>query len=573
MNTSAVATSSSRAQSWAAQRYGIFVSTGILLIAYAALDVSWRETLKAGLVFALGSYPLCRLLQGRSQRIAYFAWITLFAVHTGVKAFLSNFYGTDPDTLIVVDAISNTNSEETVEFMQQYGSMMLGHLLATILLLGLLVWLRPNTEVLQRHKAGWAIGLLVIFVGLHANPTFRGANPIFFWPTQAVSYQRFHNQLGQLHIKRRLAEQKLPMWAPVYDGPKQHTIAVVIGESTNRWNWQLYGYPRATTPELMHETQDALVFRDVISGAAGTVGSFRLMLTPAVIGSKLDDEAEPSVVMLAKAAGYKTFWISNQHDRFINSRYAEEADSVTITNTGGGRSDRKLDEDVLPYWDAALKDPAPRKMIFVHLLGAHAHYDLRSPPSFHRFSNVDDATMETMRRDGRSLWVRMMRNSYDNAILYQDTVIARLLDSFKADVGTASGAFLYTPDHAEEVGHTRDFAGHSLSEAGVTVPLIVWKSQAIDPATKRQLEQRPFQTDVLDWTLLDLAHIETSKDQPQLDLLGPDFVAQTRYIGHKPYEPSAFARDLALSGNIQDPGQSKSANHHEGQHELGNSAQ
>ena len=515
-----------------------------MLGAYVALDASWRETLKAGLVFAMGSYPLCRLLQGRTQRLAYSAWVTLFALHAGIRAFLTNFFGTEPDTSIVIDAISNTNVDETLEFLRQYAPLQLGYGLATILLLGLLLWPRPNTATLQQHKPGWAIALLALFIGLHANPTFRNSDPIFFWPTQLLNYERFQTQLAQLHDKRRLAEQKLPQWLPVYDGPARHMVAVVIGESTNRWNWQLYGYSRDTTPQLMQETQGALMFRDVISGACGTVASFRLMLTPAVIGKPLDDEAEPSVVMLAKAAGYKTFWISNQQDTFINSRYAEEANVIHLVNTGGGRSDRKLDGDILPYWDEALRDPAPHKMIFVHLLGAHAHYDLRSPPSFQRFSGSDDAVMEKMRKDGRSLWVRMLRNSYDNAILYQDSIIARLLHSFKSEVGTdGSGAFLYTPDHAEEVGHTRDFAGHSLSEAGATVPLIVWRSQQLNPTTKHWLEQRPFQTDALDWTLLDLAHIETRKDQPRLDLLSPYFVARTRFIGNKPYIPSTLAHD------------------------------
>ena len=208
------------------------------------------------------------------------------------------------------------------------------------------------------------------------------------------------------------------------------------------------------------------------------------------------------------------------------------------------RSDRKLDEDVLPYWDAALKDPAPRKMIFVHLLGAHAHYDLRSPSSFHQFSGRDDAIMKQMRADGRSVWVRMLRNSYDNAMLYQDFILSRLLHSFKTEVGAGgSGAFLYTPDHGEEVGHTRDFAGHSLSESGAVVPMIAWTAPAKDPATRRELEQRPFQTDRLNWTILDLARIQTRMDQPQFDLFSPRFTAWPRRIGDKPYAPTRSRHD------------------------------
>lgn len=546
MNTSTVAASWPRGYAWYARavNYGIAASTCVLIGAYIALDVSWREIIKSVLVFVLGSYPLCRLLQGRTQRIAYTVWITLFAIDAGIKAFLTNVYGTQPDTVIVIDAVSNTNFEEALEFAQQYSLLLLHYVLSVALLLGLLLFLRPNVAQIHQHRKRWGVAILALFVVLHANPTFRNSNPVFFWPGQAVSYEKFQAQLEQLHDKRRIAEKKLPQWAPTYVGPAQHTVAVVIGESTNRWNWQLYGYSRATTPRLEQETKDAYVFRDVLSGAYGTVASFRRMLTPAAINNRIDDEAEPSVVMLAKAAGYKTFWISNQHDRFINARYADEADVAHLVNTGGGRSDRMLDEDVLPYWDAALHDPAPRKMIFVHLLGAHAHYDLRSPTSFHRFSGSTDAVTEKMIKDGRSLWVRTLRNSYDNAMLYQDFIISRLLHSFKTDVAAAgSGAFVYTPDHAEEVGHTRDFAGHSSAEPGSTVPFLVWTSQQTDATTKHMLESRPFQTDVLDWTLLDLAHIQTRQDKPQLDLFSPAFVAPTRYIDNKPYTPSKREHD------------------------------
>lgn len=550
MNASTVAATLPRGPAWLhrymawQQRHALILSICAVLGAYAALDASWRETLKSGLVFALGSYPICRLLQARMRRIVYRSWITLFALDAGIKAFLINVYGTQPDTAIVIDAISNTTTEEVLEFIQQYMPLLSQYLLATGALLGLLLWLSPDAPALRQGKPAWAIVILVLFAGLHVNPTFRDSNPVFFWPAQLWSYHHFETMLTLLHAKRVAAEKKLAQWQPVYTGPAQNTVAIVIGESTNRWNWQLYGYSRPTTPKLMHETSDALVFKDVISGAFGTVASFRLMLTPRSIRAPMDDESQPSVLMLAKAAGYKTFWLSNQQDRFINARYADEADVVHLANTGGGRSDRKLDEDILPFWNEALKDPAPRKMIFVHLLGAHAHYDLRSPESFHRFSGLNDSVMTRMRRDKRSLWVRLLRNSYDNAMLYQDTIIAGLLHSLKAAVGSGgSGAFLYTPDHAEEVGHTRDFAGHAASESGASVPLIVWTSPAIDSANKRLLEQRPFQTDVLDWTLLELAQIRTREDQPQLQLLGPQFVAQTRYIDGHPYIPSGLPHD------------------------------
>lgn len=524
------------------RRFDIVLGTGVVLAAYVILDAGWRDALKAALVFMLGVFPLRHLLQGRSQRIAYGVWASLFALDIGIKSFLIEFYETKPDAVLIIEAIGNTTRAETVEFIRQYGPMLLQYALAAALVLGLLLLLAPDTPPSCARKPRWAVAILVLFLGLHANPTFSRANPAVFWPAQIPQYWEFAEQVESLADKRLIAEQKLSLWAPTYVGPDEHTVVVVVGESTNRWNWQLYGYPRPTTPQLMHAARDALVFRDVISATSGTVASFRLMLTPAEIDKPLDDEAEPSVVLLAKAAGYKTFWISNQHDRFINPRYAEEADVVHLVNVGGRRGDRKLDEGLLPYYAAALRDPTPRKMIFVHLLGAHPHYELRYPDTFRYFSDGNDPVMTLMRQQNRSPWVRLQRNLYDNAMRYQDHVIARLLQDFKAQIGAGSGAFLFTADHAQEVGHTRDFAGHSLSEAGFTVPLLIWLSPPLPAAVSSALEHRPFQTDVLDWTLLELAHIRTAFDQPHLSLVSAHFVPQTRLIGGKPYAPSSRNR-------------------------------
>ncbi|WP_051101870.1 phosphoethanolamine transferase [Solimonas variicoloris] len=531
-----------RGTTWA-RRYGLPLAGAAVLGAYLLLDAGWREAAKAALVFLLGGYPLLRLAHPVAQRIGYRLWCAAFAVDLALKGFLIALYQTKPDTVLVLDAIGNTSVDESLEFFNQYGLLIAQFLLAGLLLFAALLYLRADGERLRHARARWAVGLLVIFVGLHANPTFRRANPLLFWPNQLTQYQRFQDKIEQIDEKRLLAERKLPEWQPTYVGPARNTVVLVIGESTNRWNWQLYGYPRATTPQLLRETADAVVFQDVISGASGTVASFRLMLTPAEVDRPLDDEAEPSVLLLAKAAGYKTYWISNQHDRYINPRFAAEADVVRIVNSGGSRGDRKLDEGVLPPWEEALRDDAPRKLIVVHLLGAHPHYEMRSPPEYKRFSGIDDPVIEQMRKDERSTWVRLQRNSYDNAMLYQDAVIARLLRSFKADDDSGSGAFLYTSDHAQEVGHTRDFAGHTLSEPGVTVPFFVWLSKAPDARTDAQLEGRPFQTDLLDWTVLDLARIRTRFDVPHLALLGEQFRPQTRFVGDLPYTPSRRRHD------------------------------
>lgn len=521
------------------------VLTGTLLVCcgYGLMKLGWRDTAEAALVYCLGAYLLATFSRNNGRGAWLFhAWNLAFVVDLGVKAFLISVYKSRPDAALVIEGISNTTSDESAEFLLNYWRL-LGTYTLQLAVLAVLLFLatRPLPGLPRSDRRGLvAVGL--VFVLLHLNPTVRRANPLLFWPAQAATVEEFRANVETLRAKRAIAQSRLPDWQPTYVGPERHTVGLVIGESTNRWNWQLYGYARATTPELMQQADQLLVFRDVISAAPGTVSSLRHMLTPRSLAQPEGDEELPSVLMLARAAGYKVFWISNQHDRYITTRFAEEADVVRLLNQGDKLTPRSLDERILPEWRRALEDPAPRKLIVAHLMGAHAHYDLRCPDHLRHFETYEDEVDRALKAQGRPRWVREKRDQYDDAMLYQDWVISRLLADFRAAVGHESASWLYTSDHGEEVGHTRDFTGHSPDEAGQVVPLLIWRAGAGMPANKQPLEATPFQTDVLDWTLLDLMQMRTQYDPPQGSLLAPGFqTAQRRLQDGTPYRPSQIA--------------------------------
>ncbi|MGQ0530209.1 MAG: phosphoethanolamine transferase [Panacagrimonas sp.] len=513
------------------------VLTGSCLVgsSYGLMEMAWADAAGATLVYCLGA----RLLMALSRSGSHGHWLSAcwnlaFVIDLGVKAFLATVYKSPPDAVLVIEAISNTNSDESAEFLLNYWQLLGAFTLQlSVLAVLLLLGTRPAPEYRIRGYRPLLIGA-VVFGLLHLHPTVRRANPVVFWTVQAATIEEFRANVDTLDAKREQARAQLPQWQPRYTGPARHTMGLVIGESTNRWNWQLYGYSRATTPHLMAQQDQLLVFRDVISAASSTVSSLRYMLTPRSLDAPGGDEALPSVLMLAREAGYKIFWISNQHDRYLTTRFAGEADVVHLLNRGGvassGLETRSLDERLLPAWREALVDPAPRKLIVAHLLGAHAHYDLRSPADFQHFEASEDEVDHELAALGRPAWVRLRRDQYDDAMLYQDWVISQLLGEFRSALGTQSGAWLYTSDHAEEVGHTRNFTGHSPDEAGQVVPLLIWRSSGVSAADKARLEARPYQTDVLDWTVLNLLKIQTRQDSDRDSLLSDSYLPPERRL-------------------------------------------
>ncbi len=365
---------------------------------------------------------------------------------------------------------------------------------------------------------GLALGLSLL-VGSHVNATVRAANPFLYWPSQGMEYGQYQDDMDSLAAKRGATIAKLDALEVRYAGPASNTVAVVMGESIHRGNWSLYGYPRPTSPTLDARAEDMIVFRNVRAADSNTVGAFRHMMTAQDRTNGLKAEDEPSVVLLAKRAGYKTFWISNQHDRYINTRFAQEADVVALLNQGGRRSDSSLDERLLPAWIEALQDPAPKKFIVVHMLGAHPHYEQRRPPHLKPFTGLSDTVSEQMRQAGRMPWIVSLRNEYDNALRYHDRVVSSLLDRFKATNQDRPGFFLYTSDHGQDVGHTRNHAGHAESRPGLEVPMLLWTSPASHVAAGQVSSARAYQNDVLDWTMLDLLDISLRDDQPWNSLL------------------------------------------------------
>jgi heptose-I-phosphate ethanolaminephosphotransferase len=247
-------------------------------------------------------------------------------------------------------------------------------------------------------------------------------------------------------------------------------------------------------------------------------------------------QTEPDVLLLAKAAGYKVFWLTNQNDFFINTVFGQAADTFTLVNKGlGQRTDTSLDERLLPELDKALADPAPLKFIVLHSIGSHQHYSLRYGDGFNRFDDLDDEISEVMAQ--KWSWLRMMRNTYDNTILYTDFFLSEVIGRLdRAPV--ADTDMLFVSDHAQEVGHLTSSWGHNFKlESGFTVPMFLWTKNEALLSTKQPYESRPYQTDELDWTLLSLLHVATNRDQPQFDLLGSGFKPWERVIAGRPYVP------------------------------------
>lgn len=110
-------------------------------------------------------------------------------------------------------------------------------------------------------------------------------------------------------------------------------VVFILGESTTRDRMHLYGYPLENTPNLdaLNEKGELAVFRDTISPESATVAVLRKLLTFADMDSSKPWYAYNNMIDTMKAAGYRTYWLSNQESSGIWGNVAQLLRAAVIT--------------------------------------------------------------------------------------------------------------------------------------------------------------------------------------------------------------------------------------------------
>ncbi|MDR1888322.1 MAG: phosphoethanolamine transferase CptA [Zoogloeaceae bacterium] len=505
----------------------------------------------------LATFPLSgfwlavALLLPRGRRFALAAiGLTLWAASL-VSLGYFGIHG-DPITQSVVFAMFESNPEESREFFSQYFNLQLIGALALYSGFVFLFWKRLRPLALSRRHALPACALLLVAsVGyplMQRDYTPEKAqnriNPAMPWQL-LTGFHQYHQQLA--HMQNLLAG-KAPPLANLKDanGDTPRTLVLVIGESTTSRHMSLYGYPRQTSPRL--ETLRAAnkgltVFEDVIAPRPYTIETLQQALTFAHQEEPRRFLDEPTLINLMQQAGYKTFWITNQQTMERDSLltiFARQSDEVHYLNRQFQKNANQVDLVTLTPFAQALQDPTPKKFIVVHLLGAHMKYKYRYPKSFDRYQGREH-TPPDLNEEQLAYY-----NAYDNAVLYNDFIVSRLIETFEA--GAAHGFLLYFSDHGEEVFDTAPHQTLGRNEDAPTpgmykVPFILWTSpswQATHPRDFRGMTGRKYSTTHLIHTWSDLAGLSYDRYQPEWSVTNPEFTAFTRWIGNPDGELKDF---------------------------------
>jgi hypothetical protein len=374
----------------------------------------------------------------------------------------------------------------------------------------------------------------------------------FYLPIYRLAFSVYSNHLASQQVSRCIAAAKtVKVDSCSYQSPN---IVLIIGESYGKVHSQLYGYKYPTTPRQVKLERSGLLtrFSDVVSCWNLTSFVFKNVLSMHVVGQKGEWCDYALFPELFKKAGYNVTFLTNQflpqakeaiYD-FSGGFFLNNPELSKFLFTTRNKSLHRFDEGLLADYDglvksggivinnardrkSASKDP---NLIIFHLIGQHVNYRTRVPNDRRVFTAADYAESRPDLSERR----RRVLADYDNACLYNDSIVASIIKRFE----NTNSIVIYMPDHGEECyepGRNFICRNHSadvdwpLAHYEFEVPFWIYCTHRyavthpeIFKAIKDAKDKR-FMTDALPHMLVWLAGISAKDYRPEYNLLSPQY--------------------------------------------------
>mgnify|MGYP001247389564 CR=1 FL=1 len=495
-------------------------------------------------MISLSIIALPVILMRRYIRLYLLFVILVLFVHAVPSLYHYNTYGyimTRESYFVIME----TTFDESMEFLAGNLNIQLIFMLVSFLILPfvMLFFIKNESKSVKKNWKHIAIAFIVIIASFFTNENYKYNIAYGYYE----NYSNYNSELRSFIQKVKTRKENNNLQGQVFDNnpDKPVNFVCIIGESTGRNHMELYGYYRNTNPILSAMKDDLYVFDDVISPHSHTRKSLRKALTFTDFENSGDNL--PSIIELFNAAGFKTYWLSNQYllgeNETIVSYIAGSADEKVYINDENNLLGNSYDEYLLKPLDQFLNDGIKKRMIFVHLMGTHGDYINRYPANFEYFTEDSLVNIKTKNKPFLDSWGKEKINEYDNAVRYNDYVVSEIIRRIKE---TQSLSYvLYFSDHGEEVFDSRPYVSHQEPNATpfmFEVPFIVWLSDNYKNAFRSFTDSlplylhRPYQFDDLPHSLLNLSNIGYAETDYSKSIFSEFYKPEKRYINVEDYD-------------------------------------
>lgn len=451
-------------------------------------------------------------------------------VLSSVTAYFMDSYNVVIDTGMIRN-ILQTDARESLDLFD-------GRLLVYFLLLGLLpAWFilrvplryRPFRHELFAKLKVIAIAALIIVsqllvFGKAYASFFREHKPLRYYSNplttlwSAGKYLAENTQSGPLIVEALGMDAVKPA-----DDQHRELVVFVLGETARADRFSLNGYARETNPLLAKE--HVITLTSMQACGTSTAVSVPCIFSRLARSNYNDSEASATENLLdvLTHAGVHVLWRDN------NSSSKGVADRVAYEDFRTAEHNPVCDEEcrdegmlagLQNYID---KTDGGDIFIVLHQMGNHGPaYYKRYPEAFDKFtpvcrtSQLEDCSTEEI------------NNAYDNAILYTDYFLSKVIALLKQNDDRFETAMMYVSDHGESLGEHGVYL-HGLPwimapDAQKDVSAVLWFGENFDETQVTAVQKnstQPWSHDNIFHTVLGLLEIDTAVYDRDKDISRP----------------------------------------------------
>jgi lipid A ethanolaminephosphotransferase len=525
-----------RARPFSTNTLIVMVAVYVALFANTALINSALNIYNGGaeeILFTISLLPFVAaifivILAALCHRAAVKPVLITFLLLSSIIAYFTNKYGVVVDDDMLVNVLQTDTREA--------GALISFALVLYVLILGVV----PSLFVyraelnLPRLKVAFKSRLKLVFASVativavfflfsgHYISMFREHKEIWYRanPIRAVysAGKLVHDSVKFASLPHLIvgAHAKIPEWDTHRD-----LVVMIVGETARADHFSLNGYARETNPRL--QSEGVITFPDFWSCGTSTAQSVPCMFSH-YSRAEFDPEkanAADNALDILKRAGVSILWRdNNSSSKHVADRVEYEDYLTSKTNPVCDVECR--DEGMLSgLQDYINRHPVGDILIVLHQMGNHGpEYYKRYPPAFEKFTPVCKTN------DLGACSREQIVNAYDNAILYTDFFLSKVIELLKQNDDGFETVMMYVSDHGESLGENGLYL-HGLPyflapEAQKHVPFVMWFGRNFDPQRLSNIQAKRMEElshDNIFSTLLGLFELQTAAYNPNMDLL------------------------------------------------------
>jgi lipid A ethanolaminephosphotransferase len=317
--------------------------------------------------------------------------------------------------------------------------------------------------------------------------------------------------------------QKIALDAKISTDEHRELIVFVVGETARADHFSLNGYKKETNPYL--EKEDVISFDNVWACGTSTAHSVPCMFSIYTRDnfSKSKAKNTENALDVLKRAGVNVLWLDNNSN---SKGVADRVDYQSFKSSDVNPiCDIECRDEGMLYNLQAYIDAHPKGDIFIvlHQMGNHGPaYYKRYPAEFERFKPLCKTNQL------EKCTVEEINNAYDNALLYTDYFLSKVIKILRNNDDIFESVLLYASDHGESLGEDNLYL-HGLPyliapDSQKNMPLIMWfgsgfEKEEIDFKAVRSRAHKKLSHDNLFHTILGLMEIQTEVYNEKMDIL------------------------------------------------------